>query len=214
MIGLADLHILVSQAKSPRVAAVSTVMLTMLLSACGDTSSPSPPSTSRSTNSSGSASNRSTKALSVRSPALTRSIVVPPRFRCRANSIWLPLEWSKPPKKTAEQVLAVGFNEITREQNAFVSRLVEVWLIGGLNPLRRRLSVGDLPPGAFMKAHHDDACPSGKAETNVVFAIFAMPPNQRVKTSEGIGLDTPVKLAENALAWGSMPTVYRKGAGG
>jgi phosphatidylethanolamine-binding protein (PEBP) family uncharacterized protein len=157
------------------------------------------------------------KSLLIKSPALslvTRPLKhIPDRYRCRAGRIWFPLEWGEVPEETREIAVGITVNKILRRQAAFASELSDEWIIGNLDPSRRRLLVGPLPTGAFLKAHgsffHGKfECPSRNLEIGLEVSVYALPADHRLERVETIGLSTIEAMAENALASGSMVGLY------
>jgi phosphatidylethanolamine-binding protein (PEBP) family uncharacterized protein len=149
------------------------------------------------------------KALLVESPVLTKGVVVPARYRCSDKSIWLPLAWSRVPNATSEIVLSITVSRLKHKQGAVRSTLVDEWVVGGLDHHRRKLSVGDLPNGAFIKRHSvAPACPQDTQESALVFSVYAMPSGHRLKPFEAIGVSTLETLADSALSSGSMIALY------
>lgn len=214
-----------SQAKFAILALTCGLLLTLLAS-CG---------------SSGSSDRVNLHSISVRSPALGSGIRIPPRYKCRDEelrksaidqefgggvigrateaSIWVPLTWDEVPDGTEEIAIAISVSRLTRTGDAQVSALAGQWFIGSLDPHRRHLNTGPLPPGALFGVHSPGTgsfCPSKNQEIGLVFSVYAMPDidfgdELRKGRLEAGGVETVKALEDNALAAGLLSAVYRKG---
>ena len=124
--------------------------------------------------------------------------------------MWLPLAWENIPQNTAELVVAFQFNELKRGANgAVASRLVSETIVGNLSPRHRELAVGMPPKESFIKHPHAEAfCPAPGQEIGIVFSVYAIPRQHRLKRYEAVGLATLTGLDEVALASGSLATLY------
>lgn len=152
--------------------------------------------------------------LSVRSPALSkhssRVPLIRGSYRCKRNSIWLPLEWSKIPTGTREVVVAIVFRKIIEKNHGeLASALVTQEIVANLPPRTRQLRAGTLPRGAFIKHHYAGGyCPSLNEQSGVVFTVFAMSDGHKLRKFEAIGTSTIDSLYRNALAVGSLAVFY------
>jgi len=135
---------------------------------------------------------------------------VPKNITCLRNAVWLPLEWENIPRNTAEVVVALQFNELQHGANGSVtSKLVSEAIIGNLSPHHRELAVGVPPKGSFIKHHYAGGyCPPLHEESGIVFSVYAIPRQHRLKRYEAVGLATLTGLDEVALASGSLATLY------
>lgn len=149
--------------------------------------------------------------IRVESPVLKPGNRISSADSCRPGRIWVPLEWGPMPPGVAEIAVSISFNEIVRKSGGAVeSTLASEMVVGGLAPSVRRLDVGHLPTGAFITDHTAGGyCPPPGQESGVVFAVYGLPGGHRLHKFEAIGLPTIEGLTRSAIAWGSLPAVYR-----
>lgn len=114
--------------------------------------------------------------LALTSPALKDNGIISTGYRCDPRSIWLPIEWSKPPQETAELVLIISVTNPLDGSSTEDEGLRAKWIIAGIKPDSRRLLFGQLPPSAFiLPVSADSHCPLSGQSVGIVVHLFAMP---------------------------------------
>lgn len=167
------------------------------ISACGGSSDKSLPTDSRKAH------------LAVSSKALSGGLRIGGRFRCREDEVWLPLEWSRVPLRTAEVVVVIGLSPITRIEGTASASLANEVVIAGVDPTERRLRTGRLPDGVYILSHEAGPdCPLWSEETGVTFSVYALPSKHPISPSQSIKLSTIHGLSKEAIAAGMLPALY------
>jgi len=176
------------------------VAVTIVGAGCGGTSTPSA---------------NNAPEIAFQSPVLNAKKVIPARFSCNADKIWLPLRWGVLPANTKELVLYMArFSDLKHNANGATARLLAQALVIGLKPSLHRLPAGKLPHGALIGEYETGAeripiCPSGRTGQGFVFRLYALPNHLNItKGQQGGGLLT--KLNNEALAAGTFTASYAR----
>jgi phosphatidylethanolamine-binding protein (PEBP) family uncharacterized protein len=179
---------------------LSLLVLVFAVAGCGGTAAPSA---------------NSAPEIAFQSPVLTASKVIPARYRCNANKIWLPVQWGALPAKTKELVIYVArYSDIKTNPNGATARLLSQALIVGLKPTMHELRAGKLPHGALVGEYvtgneHVPICPPGRPAQGFVFRLYALP--ERLNISKGNHSGSLLtKLNGEALAAGTFTASYAR----
>jgi phosphatidylethanolamine-binding protein (PEBP) family uncharacterized protein len=124
----------------------------------------------------------SASVISFTSPAV-HGESLPAQYTCDGKNIHPPLEWGAIPSGASELLLlVVGLKPTSTPGNYRAS--VE-WAVAGLNPGLRRLSAGQLPPGAHIGTDSDrkrtySICPKKGVAERYQFVLYALPSTLKV----------------------------------
>jgi phosphatidylethanolamine-binding protein (PEBP) family uncharacterized protein len=147
--------------------------------------------------------------LQVEIPVLGDGFRIPQRHQCREGAVWLPVEWSRVPRETAELVLVMSISEMKRSRQAVNSSLIGHVVVGKLNPKLRRVRLGDLPSGASLHTDLPDlVCPPGSSEYGLVFTVYALPDKFHLGRRQTVDLSAIEALEESSIASGYALTLY------
>jgi hypothetical protein len=145
------------------------------------------------------------------SPAIVHTKgLIPARYKCDENKIWLPLSWGALPANTKEIVIYVarfGQPKIA-PGSAPTAALLAQQLIVGLKPTLHNLRVGRLPHGALIGSYEEglkreSICPKQGAGQGILFGLYALPSSQDLsKGSQSANL--LAKLRSEAVAVGTF----------
>ena len=103
---------------------------------------------------------------------------IPSQYECNDSQIWLPLSLENVPSEAVELVMATLWSDVEKTGTEVNVRLYETWMVGGLEPQLRRLDVGELPNGAFVRSEHHSTNPCALyeiGEYRLSFRIYALP---------------------------------------
>jgi phosphatidylethanolamine-binding protein (PEBP) family uncharacterized protein len=186
---------------SRRLATLSVLVLTVVVAGCGS-STP--------------AVDRSPEILFL-SPAVNAAKVIPSKYACSENKIWIPLEWGALPPSTQEVVVYVArYGSPERKPNGSVSaRLLAQSLIVGLKPKLHELRTGKLPAGALVGSYGaggpgSGVCPSSKHTTqDFLFRLYALPRQLHI-TAGSKRAELLNTLNSEALAAGTFTASYAR----
>jgi hypothetical protein len=123
------------------------------------------------------------------------------------------MHWGEVPTGTEEIAIGIVIYVVLPDEGGFASKHVDEWLIGNLAPVRRRLLVGPLPSGSFLKGHGrilrgKVECPPPGVRSGFDFSVYALSGDRRLHRFETVDLSTLQTLEENALAVGSVSALY------
>ncbi len=123
-------------------------------------------------------------SIAVESPAFADGATIPRRYTCEGEDTSPPLRWSKVPAGTAEVALVV--DDPDAPGGTFVH-----WVVVHLDPGRRALAEGSLPPGARQarnsagKAAWLGPCPPKGPAHHYRFTVYALQRRVAVDPSTG-----------------------------
>src|ERR1700744_4222917 len=84
---------------------------------------------------SGSPSVNNSPEIAFQSPVLTAVKVIPARYKCDVNKVWLPLRWGALPADTKELAMYMArYSDVKSTANGASARLLSQALIVGLKP--------------------------------------------------------------------------------
>jgi hypothetical protein len=147
--------------------------------------------------------------LTVKSPVVGEEERIPRPYKCNEKSIWLPLEWSEIPYAAQELILVSSVSRLRHVFGKWNPQLVDVSLIGGLNPGLQSLKIGPLPKGTYRREHVGQRfCPPKTELSGIVFALYALPIQQRLWRNEKLDIPTLEVLERSALAVGVIRVLY------
>jgi phosphatidylethanolamine-binding protein (PEBP) family uncharacterized protein len=156
-----------------------------------------------------------TPEIAFLSPALTASKVIPARYKCDVNKIWLPVRWGALPSGTKELVMYVArYTNVRSTANGSTARLLSQALIVGLKPTLHELQTGKLPHGALVGEYETGSqrvpiCPAGRPSQGFIFRLYALrSPLNISKGKQGASLLS--KLNSEALAAGTFTASYAR----
>jgi hypothetical protein len=173
----------------------SALLLVSVLVGCGSTSAPV----------------ATKQRIAFVSPAIIHTKgLIPTRYRCDENKIWLPLRWGALPANTKEIVIYVARFGPPRiaPGSAPTAALLAQQLIVGLKPTIHKLSVGKLPHGALIGSYEEgikreSICPKRGSGQGILFGLYALPSSQNLsKGSQSANLLG--KLRSEAVAVGTF----------
>jgi phosphatidylethanolamine-binding protein (PEBP) family uncharacterized protein len=150
--------------------------------------------------------------IAFQSPALVGRKVIPARYTCNAQKIWLPVQWGALPPNTAELVLYVG-----RYSNAggkLAPRLIAQSLVVGLKPTLHGLAAGNPPKGALIGYYEvgnkpSSICPPKGTTQSFLFRLYAL--TGKLNISGGSqGSEFLNKLGSEAAAVGVFAASYHQ----
>jgi len=178
---------------------LSAILLSVAINACGGSSTP--------------AINREPEILFL-SPALARGRVIPARYRCDEDKIWIPLRWGAIPGNTKELVIYMArYGALVRNPNGGESaRLLAQSLLVGLKPTIHGLSVGKLPNGALIGTYNaggteSQLCPPRHVRQDFLFRLYALPAKQNITAGSKHGEILNI-LNNEAVAAGAFTASY------
>jgi hypothetical protein len=136
--------------------------------------------------------------------------LIPWRYKCQEEAVWLPIQWSAVPPDTSEIAVVVTVTNFEDSPKGVETSLGTLWVIGGLRPNIDALFVGQPPTGAFITGHNVEIpnCPSRSGTSGISFNVFALPKGSPLHDFEAIGLPTAEDIAGRAIAAGSLLTLY------
>jgi hypothetical protein len=150
------------------------------------------------------------------SPALTSTGVIPARYKCNGNQVWLPLAWGALPADTKELIVYIArFGKPEASPgNLAKAALIAQQLIVGLKPSLHRLSIGPLPHGALIGSYEignksESICPKRGSTQGILFGLYALPHQQNIGRGSQSG-SLLNKLRAEAVALGTFTTGYAK----
>jgi phosphatidylethanolamine-binding protein (PEBP) family uncharacterized protein len=180
--------------------AMSLLVLAVAVAGCGTTTSSSRPASY-------------VPEIAFRSPAVTARKVIPARYRCDLNKIWLPLEWGPLPANTGELVVYVArYGDLKATAKGTSARLLSQALVVGLKPTLHGLRPGKLPHGALVGEYELGSeripiCPAHARAQDFLFRLYALRGRLNIaKGTQGGGLLN--KLNSEALAAGTFTAAY------
>jgi phosphatidylethanolamine-binding protein (PEBP) family uncharacterized protein len=151
--------------------------------------------------------------IAFQSPVLTAGKVIPARYKCDLNKVWLPVRWGPLPANTKELVMYVArYNDVKSTANGASVHLLSQALVVGLKPTLHELRAGKLPHGALVGEYEASSqrtpiCPAGRPAQGFVFRLYALrSPLNISKGKQGASLLN--KLNSEALAAGTFTASY------
>ncbi len=155
-----------------------------------------------------------TPEIAFQSPVLTAKKVIPARYKCNVNKIWLPVRWGVVPGKTQELVLYMArYTDLKPSSTGTTARLLSQALIVGLKPSLHELQAGKLPHGALVGEYETGGeripiCPSRKGSQGFVFRLYALPSRLNINKGQQ-SASLLARLNSEATAAGTLTAVYK-----
>jgi Raf kinase inhibitor-like YbhB/YbcL family protein len=148
-----------------------------------------------------------TNALVLSSEAFFAEGAIPGRFTCDGENISPPLSWTGVPEGTAELAISL----VDPDASGFVH-----WVVTGLAPQVRSISIGAVPESAF-EGHNDHGTdgwfgpcpPAGAGAHHYVFTLYALRASSGL-TQGAPGRQAVADLSADALATVTLTVVYTR----